>query len=338
MKKSICLIFVFTMAVLAYSLNAKEVAVQAAEKDSVEQSVNYLKKTIPLLTSPADTRSANAFLAAILEQSGDYSQAITYYAKAASIAAKDAEGMPKKSSEQLVIDAVRCALSCGDWSSAQNYLNSAVRSSENSEIAGYVKLYEQWSILCKAQTTQDTTEALAMLKTYSTLESLKTVRPQILLTLWHITGESGYSQKLKKDFPKSLECAIVKGEVQTLPAPFWYFVPRSSNSSPEVESVPAVEEKTEVVQNSTSAKENSTEKQKEKAEKIVRQQLGLFREKANADGLIQKLMEKGFSAFITDEIRPSGTKYYLVVVNENAEGTMGTELRNAGFECYPVFE
>ena len=70
----------------------------------------------------------------------------------------------------------------------------------------------------------------------------------------------------------------------------------------------------------------------------MREQLGLFRDKANADGLIQKLKEKGFSAFITEEIRPSGTKYYLVVVNENAEGTMGTELRNAGFECYPVFE
>lgn len=331
MKNCICAVLFFTCAVFSYSLTAKEVASQAAGKDSVEQSVNYLKKTISLLTAPADQRSANAFLAAVLEQSGSYSEAITYYAKAASIAAKDAEGMPKKSSEQLVIDAVRCALSCGDWTGAQNYLNSAVRSSENPEIIAYVKLYEQWSVLCKAQKIEDTAEALAMLKTYSSLESMKNVRPQILLTLWHITGESAYSQKLKKDFPKSLECAVVKGEVQTLPAPFWYFVPRSSNSSPEVENVPSVEEK-------KSTAENSTEKQKEKAEKIVREQLGLFRDKANADGLIQKLKEKGFSAFITEEIRPSGTKYYLVVVNENAEGTMGTELRNAGFECYPVFE
>lgn len=331
MKNRICAILFFTCAVFSYSLTAKEVAIQAAGKDSVEQSVNYLKKTIPLLTVAADQRSANAFLASVLEQSGDYSEAITYYAKAASIAAKDAEGMPKKSSEQLVIDAVRCALSCGDWTSAQTYLNSAVRSSENPEIISYVKLYEQWSVLSKAQNTGDTAEALAILKTYSSLESMKSVLPQILLTLWHITGESEYSQKLKKDFPKSLECAVVKGEVQTLPAPFWYFVPRSSNSSPEVETVPPVEEK-------KSAAENSTEKQKEKTEKIVRQQLGLFRDKANAEGLIQKLKEKGFSAFITEEIRPSGTKYYLVVVNENAEGTMGTELRNAGFECYPVFE
>lgn len=338
MKKSIACVFVFVCAFLAYSLTAKEVSVQAAGKDSVEQSIAYLKKTIPQLETPADQRSANAFLAAVLEQSGSYSEAITYYAKAASIAAKDAQGMPKKSSEQLVIDAVRCALSCGDWTSAQNYLNSAVRSSENLEITGYVKLYEQWSLLCKAQKIEDTAEPLAMLKTYSSLESMKNVRPQILLTLWHITGESGYSQKLKKDFPKSLECAVVKGEVQTLPAPFWYFVPRSSKSSPEVENVPSVEEKEAAAENSTLAKENSTEKQKEKAEKIVRQQLGLFRDKANADGLIQKLKQKGFSAFITEEIRPSGTKYYLVVVNENAEGTMGTELRNAGFECYPVFE
>lgn len=246
MKNRICAILFFTCAVFSYSLTAKEVAIQAAGKDSVEQSVNYLKKTIPLLTVAADQRSANAFLASVLEQSGDYSEAITYYAKAASIAAKDAEEMPKKSSEQLVIDAVRCALSCGDWTSAQTYLNSAVRSSENPEIISYVKLYEQWSVLSKAQNTGDTAEALAILKTYSSLESMKSVLPQILLTLWHITGESEYSQKLKKDFPKSLECAVVKGEVQTLPAPFWYFVPRSSNSSPEVETVPPVEEKNQL--------------------------------------------------------------------------------------------
>ena len=30
--------------------------------------------------------------------------------------------------------------------------------------------------------------------------------------------------------------------------------------------------------------------------------------------------------------------YYAVVVDENAEGTMGQKLKNAGFECYPVFE
>jgi hypothetical protein len=54
--------------------------------------------------------------------------------------------------------------------------------------------------------------------------------------------------------------------------------------------------------------------------------------------LVDRVAAKGFKAQITTEIRPSGTKYYLVVVNENSKGTVGEELRTAGFDCYPLFE
>ena len=53
---------------------------------------------------------------------------------------------------------------------------------------------------------------------------------------------------------------------------------------------------------------------------------------------VKKLKEKGFVAKITSEIRPSGTTYYLVIVDENSDNSMGDELRTAGFECYPIFE
>ncbi|WP_187152106.1 hypothetical protein [Treponema endosymbiont of Eucomonympha sp.] len=46
---------------------------------------------------------------------------------------------------------------------------------------------------------------------------------------------------------------------------------------------------------------------------------------------------KGFTAAIAEETRESGTVYYIVTVPENADGTAGTLLRNAGFECYPVY-
>ena len=76
----------------------------------------------------------------------------------------------------------------------------------------------------------------------------------------------------------------------------------------------------------------------EKNERAGRLQLGLFREEANAKALAKRVEAKGFKADIATEVRPSGTKYYLVVVNENANGTMGEELRTAGFECYPLFD
>jgi cell division septation protein DedD len=347
-------------SVLAFSqVSAKSIASESAKKDSLEQSIAYIKKNIPSLTVPAEKRAAFAFLGGVQEQSGNYQDALSSYASAAAIAAGDAPGMPKKSSEQLVLDAVRCALSAGDWTTAQNYLNSAVRNSSDSKIIAYVKLYEQWSILCKAEKLDDTKEAVAMLKTYTTLDSMKAVHPQLLLTLWHITGDAAFSGALKKSFPKTPEAAIVKGEIQTLPAPFWYFVPRTSTSSPDVESasttVSAQATSTAASNSSTAeatknSQKNNTGKSesdwksddsspsKTENEKIVRQQLGLFKDKANAESLVEKAKQKGFTAKITTETRPSGTTYYLVVVDENKDLTKGDELRTAGFECYPVFE
>ena len=68
----------------------------------------------------------------------------------------------------------------------------------------------------------------------------------------------------------------------------------------------------------------------------MREQLGLFRNKENADILIKDLKAKGFTGYSYTETRASGTTYYIVVVDENKDGTMGKKLRAAGFDCYPV--
>ncbi|WP_147614177.1 SPOR domain-containing protein [Treponema pectinovorum] len=348
MKKLICIAFSFCLSFSCFGQTAYSLIGEAAKKDNLEQSVVFLEKSIPLLTLPSEKRSSYAFLGGLYENSGEYVKALNSYAKAASIGASDGENMPKKSSEQLVLDAVRCALSAGDWATAQNYLNSAVRNSTDPKVIAYVKLYEQWGILCKAKELKDTQETVAILKTYANLDSMKSVRPQILFTLWHITGEKEYSASLKKDYPLSPECAVIKGEIQTLPSPFWYFVPRNSNASTDIEnsftdffakdekSVDEKDKKLKEKVEKTEEKDNSAST--DKTEKIVRQQLGLFREEGNANSLVKKLNEKGFAAKITSETRPSGTKYYLVLVDENPEGTIAQELRTAGFECYPVFE
>ena len=93
---------------------AKSAATVAATKDSLEQAVDYLKKTVPSLKTPADRRSGYAFLAGVLEQSGKFQEALNFYVQAAAIAGGDAEGMEKKSSEQLVLDEVLFALSGGE--------------------------------------------------------------------------------------------------------------------------------------------------------------------------------------------------------------------------------
>ena len=70
--------------------------------------------------------------------------------------------------------------------------------------------------------------------------------------------------------------------------------------------------------------------------KFTKWQLGLFKTEANAKALCDELKTKGFSSYITSEKRTSGTTYYIVLVNETAEGNIADRLRSAGYDCYPV--
>ncbi len=341
----ISILTIFSLSAQVSVNTAQLTAKEAAKKDSLTDAIAYLKKQVPTLTLAAEKRAGYAFLGSVQEQMGLYADAQKSYVAAAGIAAGDAAGMPKKSNEQLVLDAVRCALSCGDSATADSYLNSAVRNSKSETIQAYVKLYEQWSALCKVQKESELTEPIAMLKTYADLPSMKKTAPAVLLTLWHVSGEQSYADKLKKSYPNSPEAAVVKGAIQQLPQPFWYFVPRLGSAIPEIEQEPVTyqqspdEKPVSVAAAAAPSSDAKAEKtaESEKQEKPLHQQLGLFRDEANAKGLVEQLKKKGFTARITSEKRPSGTTYYLVIVDENKDGSMGKELRNAGFECYGLY-
>lgn len=321
--------FIF-LSFSAFSATTASAAVkEAAKKTSVIDSISYLEKTAASLKSPAEKRSLYAFLGGVQEQQGLYHAAASSYAKAAAISAQDAAGMQKKSSEVLVLDAVRCALCEGDTDTAESYLNSAVRKTQNEEISAKIKLYEQWIALSRSSERAKTDEALAMLKTYSNLDSMKSVRPQLLFTLWYFSGDSSYSESLKKAYPSSMEAAVVSGKIQQLPSPFWLFSTKEGDAVPEIAGESVQSQKNE----QTSKTEDSA-----KNEKATKEQLGLFKSEANAKALVERLKSKGFAGKITSEKRASGTTYYIVYVDENSDGTIGSQLRNAGFECYPLFD
>ena len=106
-----------------------DIAVESTKKSSAKESIEYLDQQLTKVTSAAEKRALYIFLGSVQEQMADFTNACKNYAKAAGISAGDVENMPKKSNEQLVLDAVRCALSYGDADLANLYLNSAVRNS-----------------------------------------------------------------------------------------------------------------------------------------------------------------------------------------------------------------
>ena len=335
MKNLIALVLFFMLPIsfFAQELTAKKITETAVAKENPQEAAEYIKLQLDAVSVPAEKRALYAFLGSLLESMALYDEAKNSYAAAAGIAAGDAAGMPKKSSEMLVIDAVRCALSAGDGDVALQFLNSAVRNSKDESIQAQIKLYEQWAALCNAENADDIAEPVSMLKAYADIPSMKSVNPSVLLTLWYVTGEADFGNRLVKKYPESAEAGIVTGKVQVMPSPFWYFVPRRKISLTQ----PSAEEKT------VSATENGDGTQGEAAVKAdfsenpVKQQLGLFRDKSNAEEFVRRLNEKNFKGYIQEETRSSGTTYYIVLVDENEDGSMGLKLKSAGFECYPIF-
>ena len=323
------LLFISTSLTFASSLTAKAVTQASEDMDSVEESIAYLEEQVTKITNPAEKRSVYIFLASLQELLSFYDDAQRSYAQAASITAGTAQGMPDRSNEQIVLDAVRCALSSGDYQTADRYLNSSVRNSKDEEIQAYINMYSQWSVLCKAQNIKDTEEAIVMLDAYSNMKSMEVVRPAILLTLWYVTGESKYSDIIKKDYPDSIEMSVIKGEVQLLPTPFWFFVPRKGNASVGAASMAISDVKT-----TPNKKETPKAESKKEDNTKSKWQLGLFKTESNAKGLMEEVNKKGFNSYITSEVRPSGTTYYLVIVDEDESGNVSDKLRNAGYDCY----
>ena len=319
----------------AAELTARFVTGEAAKKDSLEESLSYLKDQVAKMNLPAEKRATYVFIATLEEQMALYDQAQKSYAQAASIAAGDAEGMPKKSNEEIVLDAIRCALSSGDYMTADSYLNSAVRNTRNQKIQAYIKLYTQWSALCRAEKVDDIQEPLVMLQAYLKLDSMECLRPAIYLTLWYLTGDKSYSQQLASKYPKSPEAAIVKGDVQLLPTPFWFFVPKSGEAEQGTGSY-ADTPSSSGTSSSAANETSSSQGQSAASSKTTKWQLGLFKTQSNAKLLVDELKSKGFEAYTTSETRASGTTYYIVLVNEDKSGNMADKLRNAGYDCYAV--
>ncbi len=331
LRKVLTFAFIFSAIPLfsQENLSAKNLREKAFRQSSVQESISFLNESLEENLSKKDRRSVLYLKGTLEEQLGLYTEASKSYALAAGIAAEDADGFAPVTAEQLVLNAVRTALCAGEYDTADTYLNSAVRSSKNETVKAYVNLYSVWSSLCKAGEIKDTEESIALLNAYKGMPSMACVKPSVLLTLWYLTDKKEYSDALKKEFPLSPECAVVKGEAFIMSVPFWYFVPRMEHSNVEEYAEPSVKA-------GTSSSPLESKEQKEMALKVKRQQLGLFKSEENSKALIERLKAKGFSAYFYTEKRASGTTYYIVVVDENKEGTMGLKLKDAGFESYPV--
>ena len=90
MKKIISFLILVNLffCLSAAELTARFVTGEAAKKDSLEESLSYLKDQVAKMNLPAEKRATYVFIATLEEQMALYDQAQKSYAQAASIAAR----------------------------------------------------------------------------------------------------------------------------------------------------------------------------------------------------------------------------------------------------------
>ncbi len=331
-------IFLIAMPLLSYSKEVQSAVEKMAGKE-LTAALEYLEQQISSASKPRDKRDLLVITASVQESSGFYELACRNYEKAAGL--QSSEG--SESASSLLLKAARCALSFGDSQLADSYLSAVSRTAVSSELGAKIKLYAVWSWLSKISDEASLHEPLVILSSYTGLKGMETVQSSILLTLWHLTGDAAYSTKLIREYPLSMEAAVVQGNIHLLPSPFWYFVPRKMPapliaSGTANEESPGSEPEKNVNPPEKTDKTSDDEKIPDESAAILHYQLGFFRNRENAQDLIQRLTDAGFKASVQEELRQSGTLYFAVIVKENPDGNMGAQLKNAGFECYPVFE
>ncbi len=201
----------------------KQIDIFLKETD-VNQAVEKISGYAHTINLKTDECILNLIAANIYEQLGDYSEAQKHYSVASSVlSALNQEGKSPAgvSVDELKLASSRCALCRGDYMTSEILLAMINQEKASEETKAKIKLYTVWGYLCKADNKEAQFEPIVIMKSYLDLASMKSVKPQLLLTLWLVTGETEYAEKLKADYPKSSEAAIVTNKAAVLPGPFY---------------------------------------------------------------------------------------------------------------------
>ncbi|OJF77018.1 MAG: hypothetical protein BKP49_03945 [Treponema sp. CETP13] len=221
----LCLFFLYlSTALYSQSMTASAVVAQtevsknALRDGNVQKAIETLEQSVLTAKEDAEKKDLYAVLASLQEQIGMFPEAQVSFNAAAALAQKGTEER-----QYRMLDAVRCALSCGDISSADFFLSTQLDKPLTDEISAKKKLYALWSWLVKSENKKDISSIVAVLKTYATLDEMNSVKPVIMLSLYEITNEVEWKNSLVTSYPDSPEAAIVSGSAKLFPSPFWYF-------------------------------------------------------------------------------------------------------------------
>ncbi len=292
----------------------------ALKMNTPAESISYIAANVESINNIEEKKQTLLFMANLQKQTGLFLDAYSSYSKIIQLEKNEPNS-------DIRLQAACCAMAAGELEIAENVLDSII--SINDTNSAFAKFMAVWCGVLKAENVQTLAKPIALFKSFLTDNTMHSTKVSVLFSLWWLTNEPDWAVQLQAEFPSSPETALINGKSHILPASYYLFLPRKNNEFPI--SYDSEKDKNTSEYTKTAQKKDSTK------DKLSWQQVGFFKSEANAQNCVKKLKAAGFEGTIRTETRPSGTVYYAVLVRET-DGSVGQNLKNSGFECYPVFE
>jgi tetratricopeptide (TPR) repeat protein len=257
---------------------------------------------------PAQKHDALVRIAKLSQLSGNKEKAAQAWYDAANID-------KSKRDDAALLNACRIYISLGEYEKAESGIQALLGSNQDSGILARTRLLQAQLEAFKKDDPQPLSP-LAADPVYAAQ------RPEIYYTLWQISGASSWRDKLLSEYPQSPESRMASGIMAQAATPQWLLFPGQ-------DSVVAAAINTAAPASPQTAAPLP-------APGIL--QTGLFGREANAQAMAEGLKQAGFRPQVTRR-NVNGSEYWAVTVPPGANiNTTIMQLKDAGFESFPVFE
>jgi len=335
MKKSVFLVLLIILAcafgqqaVFAQTGVSLEVELKNIEASAHKQGISAQEKHDALVR-----------LARLRQLSGDIEGAARNWLEAAA-------AIPGKVDDDALLSCAYCLAAMGEWDRAITALEPLQSKSPRARFL---------DTAVKAVKTGDTSalSAIADNPEYSQLKA------EILFILWKTAkgdAPEKWRQRLIAEFPQTPEgrlAASQSSSVVVRPSPFWLFAGGYDSltvlASEKPSEMPAVQvavvEQTppafqvgasQAVSQPSAPQTNVVQSVPQAASSTARLQTGIFGRQVNAQAQITNLKQAGFSPSIEERIVNGNEMWAVTVPAGTDQGRTIRELREAGFESFPV--
>jgi len=324
--------FIFLILMIAVACAFGQRTVFAQTGVSLEVEIKTIEASVSKQgISAVERHDALVRLARLRQLSGDIEGAAKNWFEAAA-------AIPGKVDEDALLSCAYCLAAMGEWDRATTALDPLLSKSPRARFLNTVIIAIKTGDLSTLGSLADNPE-------YSGL------KVEILFVLWKLTqgdlSEIWRKRLINEEFRQTPEGLLAAGKPSAVikPSPFWLFaggldsLPVLASEKPSVTTAvqtTTAAQTTTATRTTSAAQATTTAQTTPSASITARLQTGVFGREANAQAQAAKLRQAGFSPLIELRI-VNGNEMWAVTVSAGTDqGRTISELREAGFESFPV--